>query len=106
AMMPRRGAKNGLQDREGGGLMVRGRLKQGVSVEQARADIETLARGLQKLHTQQTADRLLTVETELRLRIQQGPVAVMSLMLGALALCVLAVACANVAGLLLSRARA
>jgi len=106
AMMPRMGAKNGLQDREGGGLTVLGRLKRGVSVEQARADIETLARGLQKLHTQQTADRLLTVETMLQLRIQQGPVAVMSLMLGALALCVLAVACANVAGLLLSRARA
>ena len=106
AMLPSMGSKDALQDREGGGLMVRGRLKPGVSIEQARADIETLARGLQKLHKQQNADRLLTVETELQLRIQQGPVAVMSLMLGALALCVLAVACANVAGLLLSRARA
>jgi predicted permease len=107
AMSPRMGPKNLLQDREAGGLFVKGRLKPGVSVDQARADIEALARELQKLHRQQSSDRLLTAETELQLRVEQGPTVIaMSIMLGALALCVLIVACANVAGLLLSRARA
>jgi predicted permease len=107
AMSPRMGPKNFLKDRDAGGLIVKGRLKPGVSVDQARADIEALAPGLQKLHRQQNSDQLLTAETELQLRIEQGPtVTVMSIMLGALGLCVLVMACANVAGLLLSRARA
>jgi predicted permease len=107
AMAPSMGLKNYLHDREAGGLMVKGRLKPGVSADQAKADIEALAPGLQKLHRQQSSDRLLTVETELQLRFEQGPTIIaMSVMLGALGLCVLIVACANVAGLLLSRARA
>jgi predicted permease len=107
AMSSRMGSANLLKDRDAGGLFVKGRLKPGVSLDQARVDIESLAPGLQKLHKQQSSDQLLTAETELQLRIEQGPtVTVMSIMLGVLGLCVLAVACANVAGLLLSRARA
>jgi predicted permease len=108
AMSPRMGLRNTLlKDRDAGGLFVKGRLKPGVSLDQARADIEALAPGLQKLHKQQSGDLLLTAETELQLRVEQGPtITVMSVMLGALGLCVLMVACANVAGLLLSRARA
>jgi len=107
AMSPRMGPNNILHDREAGGSYIKGRLKAGVSVEQARADIDALAPGLQKLHKQASDDELLRVETELQLRIEQGPTIVaMSIMLGTLGLCVLLVACANVAGLLLSRARA
>jgi predicted permease len=107
AMSPRMGRENVLHDRDAGWLNVKGRLKPGVNVGQARADIGALAAGLQKLHKQTSDDQLLGVETELQLRAKQGPVVVaMSVMLGALALCVLLVACANVAGLLLSRARA
>ena len=107
AMSPRMGRENVLHDRDAGWLNVKGRLKTGVNVGQARADIGALAAGLQKLHKQTSDDQLLGVETELQLRAKQGPVVVaMSVMLGALALCVLLVACANVAGLLLSRARA
>jgi predicted permease len=107
AMSPRMGPANFLHDRDAGGLFVKGRLKAGVSVDSARADVESLAAGLQKLHKQQSDDRLLTAETEVQLRFAQAPgMAAMTIMLGALGLCVLLVACANVAGLLLSRARA
>jgi len=107
AMSPRLGLKNTLHDRDGSGLFVKGRLKRGVGIAQARADIEALGAALQKLHAQANSDLRLTAETELQLRVEQGPeVTSMSIMLGALGLCVLLVACANVAGLLLSRARA
>jgi macrolide transport system ATP-binding/permease protein len=107
AMASRLGPANILRDRDMGGLIVKGRLKPGVTVKQAAADIEALAPELRKLHKQQSSDELLRVETELQLRVDQGPTIVaLSTMLGVLALCVLAVACANVAGLLLSRARA
>ena len=107
SMAPRMGLKNFLQDRDTGGLFVKGRLKPGVSVDQARADIEALSAALQKLHKQANGDLRLTAETELQLRVAQSPeFAAMAIMLGALGLCVLLVACANAAGLLLSRARA
>jgi len=107
AMSPRMGLKNILQDRDAGGMVVKGRLKPGVTVNQARADVEAVGARLQKLHQQPNDDLRLKAETELQLRIEQGPaIAAMTIMLGALGLCVLLVACANVAGLLLSRARA
>ncbi len=108
AMAPRMGMKNLLENRETGALFVKGRLKPGVSLEQAKADVEALAPGLQKLHKQQSADQLLKAETELQFRIEQGNEVVvpMIVMLAVLGICVLIVACANVAGLLLSRARA
>jgi predicted permease len=107
SMSPRMGPINILHDRDAGGLIVKGRLKPGVNEDQARADIAALAPELQKLHKQPSRDQLLKAETEMQLRIEQGITIVpMTIMLGALGLCVLLVACANVAGLLLSRARA
>jgi predicted permease len=107
AMSPRMEPNNTLHDRDAGDLMIKGRLKPGVSVDQARADVAALAPALQKLHKQPGDDQLLKVQTELQLRIEQGiTIVLMTVMLGALGLCVLLVACANVAGLLLSRARA
>ncbi len=110
-MSPRMLPKNILHDRDLadhiGGLIVKGRLKPGVSYDQARADIAALAPALLKLHKLPSSDQLLRAETEMELRVEQGVTIVpMTIMLGALGLCVLAVACANVAGLLLSRARA
>jgi macrolide transport system ATP-binding/permease protein len=106
AMSPRLGQKNLLDDRNTGWLIVKGRLKPGVGLAQAQADIGALATQLLKLHAHaDQADRIQVV-TELALRVAQGPqVAAMMTMLAVLGLCVLAVSCANVAGLLLSRAR-
>jgi len=107
AMAPRMGMKDFLHNRDASGLVVKGRLRPGVSVAQANADVAALAPGLLKLHKQEERDRLLKAETELQLRVEQGPIVVaMSVMLCALGIAVLLVACANVAGLLLSRARA
>ena len=107
AMSPRLGQPNLLHSRGAGWLSVRGRLKPGVSLEQARTDIGIIAAELAKLHPQTDRTRQIRVQTELQLRVQQSPpTAAMMIMLGLLALSVLLVACANVAGLLLSRARA
>ena len=106
AMAPRMGMPDLLHDRDFGALMVKGRLKRQATVEQARADVASLAPGLQKLHKHPNSDELLKAETEMQLRVEQGTAIVpMTIMLMVLGLCVLAVACANVAGLLLSRAR-
>ena len=106
AMAPRLG-QNDLHRRDVAWLSVRGRLRPGVSLEQARADIGMIAAGIEKLHPQSEGARRILVQTEFQLRVEQSPpTAAMVIMLGLLALAVLAVACANVAGLLLSRARA
>ena len=107
AMSPRIMPKNLLHDRDTGWLFVKGRLKPGVTLDQARADIAALASELEKLHKQADPDQRLKVETEWELRVAQGPsVWPMTIMLNVLGIAVLLVACANVAGVLLSRARA
>ncbi|HEY1203163.1 MAG: ABC transporter permease [Bryobacteraceae bacterium] len=106
AMAPRLEPQNLLHNRDAGWLFVKGRLKPGVSLRQAQGDIGAIAPELLKLHKQPEAAERLVVETELQLRTGQWPeVSAMLSALGVLALCVLAIACANVAGLLLSRAR-
>ena len=107
AMSPRMSQQNHLHDRDFGWLLLKGRLKPGAGLEQAQADIGALSTALDKLHSQASRDRHLQVETEYQFRIAQGPAQMaMVAMLVLLGLSVLAVACANVAGLLLSRARA
>jgi len=96
-----------LHSRDTGWLSVRGRLKPGVGMEQARADIGGIAAGLEKLYPQTDRVRRIEVQTEFQLRVKESPPTLaMVIMLGLLAVSVLLVACANVAGLLLSRARA
>ncbi len=106
AMSPRMGPKNELDDRDAGWLIVKGRLKPGAGIAQAESDVGAISDGLQKLHTQANKDRRLKAETELQLRVDEGTPVKLIVMLGLLGLAVLLVACANVAGLLLSRARA
>lgn len=106
AMAPRLEPENLLHNRDAGWLFLKGPLKSGVSLKQAQADVGAIAAELLKLHTQPGPAERLVVETELQLRTAQWPeVWAMVMALGLLGLCVLAVACANVAGLLLSRAR-
>ncbi|MGA7411377.1 MAG: ABC transporter permease [Bryobacteraceae bacterium] len=95
-----------LENRGSCSLDVKGRLKPGVSIAQAQADLATIAHGLEQTYPATNRNEGVTVKTPLQLRVQQSPPdASLIAMLLALAFCVLMVACANVAGLLLSRAR-
>ncbi len=106
AMAPAFGQSDLLENRGARSLDVKGRLKPGVSTTQAQADLATIARGLQQTYPATNKNEGVGVKTELQLRVQQSPPdATLIAMLLALAFCVLMVACANVAGLLLSRAR-
>jgi len=107
AMSPRLGQDNDLHKREARWLFVKGRLRPGASLSQARADVAAIAEDLRRTYPLSNRDERMKVETELQLRVEQSPPnAALSAMLVMLGLCVLAVACANVAGLLLSRSRA
>jgi predicted permease len=107
AMSPRIGQKDSLNKRDVRWLFIKGRLKPGVGWDQAQSDVALVAKDLRKTYPQTNGDQQFKVETELQMRIEQSPPnAAMIAMLALLGLCVLAVACANVAGLLLSRARA
>jgi macrolide transport system ATP-binding/permease protein len=107
AMMPRLEADNLLERRDQRWFTVKGRLKPGVTLEQAHADLSAIATRLEELYPKTNRDRNVQVLSELELRVKQSPPnAMLAIMMLVLNLCVLAVACANVAGLLLSRARA
>jgi len=107
AMSPRMGQQSSLHKRDVSWLFVKGRLRPGVGLDRAQTDVALVAKELQKAYPRTNRDRQLRVETELQMRAEESPPeATMAGMLVLLGLCVLAVACANVAGLLLSRSRA
>jgi putative ABC transport system permease protein len=107
AMSGRLGGENDLERRDLHWLTVKGRLKPGVGIAQASADLTGIGNRLEQLYPQSNRNRHVDVETEFQLRVRQSPPnAALVAMLLMLALCVLIVACANVTGLLLSRARA
>ncbi|MEO8358424.1 MAG: ABC transporter permease [Vicinamibacteria bacterium] len=99
-----------LEDKLGGenqrgnhpGIYAVGRLKKGVTVEQARTDVKALAKRLTEEHPLSNARQSMTVEPLLDAVIGDLKPA-MFLLLGAVLL-VLLIACANVANLLLARA--
>jgi macrolide transport system ATP-binding/permease protein len=94
-----------LQARDARNLTLKGRLKAGVSQAQAQTELSAIATNLQREHPHTTKNRGLAIRTELQARMAQSPPDSMLIaMLSALALAVLLVACANVAGLLTSRA--
>jgi predicted permease len=106
-MSPRMIRQNYLHDRDFGWLFIKGRLKPGIGLRRAQADIGALSAEIQRLHATATRKQRLLVETELQMRAAQGPeITQMVVMLAILGISVFLVACANVAGLLLSRARA
>jgi putative ABC transport system permease protein len=97
---------NVLEDRSDRELFVKGRLKAGVPITQARAEVRVIAENLQRLYPKSDRGYKATVRTELALRLHTDPVnAGLAGMLLALAGGVLLIACANVVGLLLGRAR-
>lgn len=107
AMSARTGQENNLTRRDVRWLIVKGRVKPGVSEGHAQADLSAIASQLERMYPQTNRNQRVSVQTEFQLRAQQSPPDVaLTAMLVLLSLCVLLVACANVAGLLLSRARA
>ena len=96
-----------LEARDARNLTIKGRLKAGVSQAKAQSELNAIAADLERAHPDTNKNRGLVVRTELQARIAQSPPdAAMIGMLSTLALLVLFVACANVAGLLTSRAPA
>jgi predicted permease len=96
-----------LEARDFRQLTVKGRLKPGLKITQAQTELSLLASGLEREHPDTNKNRSLLVRTELQARIAQSPPdAILIAMLTTLAAAVLFVACANVAGLLTSRAPA
>jgi putative ABC transport system permease protein len=107
AMSPALLGTDNLNKREARWLNVKGRLKPGVTNARAETDLNAILKVLQQTYPVEPRDQKIRVETELALRVEQSPPdASLIEMLALLALCVLLVACANVAGLLLSRASA
>jgi macrolide transport system ATP-binding/permease protein len=100
AMTPR---STELTRRDARGFEVKGRLRPAVTIEQANAEIATITSELARAYPETNRGQRLSVKTELQLRLS-GPDASLVTMMLALAATVLAVACANVAGLLTSRA--
>jgi predicted permease len=86
---------------------VLGRLAPGVSIEQANEDARAIADGLARTYPDTNQGQSFVVRTEMETRMDNyQPSAMLGVMLLTLAIAVLGVACANVAGLLASRAPA
>ena len=94
-----------LEQRDVRSLRVLGRLTPGTSIAQASQELDLIARALQEEHPATNARYGLLVRREMDTRFSEyAPLAGLSIILLGLALAVLLVACANVAGLLTSRA--
>jgi len=86
-------------------MAVKGRLASHVSLARAREEVQLMGSNLQRSHPDTNRDHGLTAMTEFGARVDARPqLAVLAVTLITLAVAVLLVACANVAGLLVSRA--
>jgi predicted permease len=98
------GRQDSLVRRDLRNFTVRGQLKPGVRMAQARADLSALASALAAEYPETNRNRDLSVRTETEARIMRSPIdAMITGMLLTMAGAVLLVACANVGGLLTSR---
>src|SRR5262245_43643979 len=101
------GPENPLEDRAVRAFTVKGRLKSGVSLQDAQNELTRLWRGLEREYPDANRDRRIAVRTELQERVQTNRgTSVLTAMMTALAALVLLIACANVANLMLGRAHA
>ena len=96
-----------LEDRRSRNVQIKGRLDRDVTMARAQAELDLIEADLERQHPDTNRNRKLVVRTELQTRMAQSPPdTTLVAMLTTLALAVLFVACANVAGLLTSRAPA
>jgi len=93
-----------LERRDFRWLRVKGRLKSGVAMTQARQDIASIAAALEKQYPVSNRGLGLSVQTELQSRTTDSADTLLVTVLMTLSFAVLLVACANVSGLLASRA--
>jgi predicted permease len=94
-----------LEARDARNLALKGRLAKGASQERAEAELTAIGKDLERAYPDTNKNRRWAVRTELQARVAQSPPdAMLVAMLATLAIAVLLVACANVAGLLTSRA--
>jgi putative ABC transport system permease protein len=86
-------------------LTVKGRLAPGVSITAARAELAHISADLARAYPDTNADQEITAQTEMEERFEARPLDTrLVVMMTTLSIAVLCVACANVAGLLASRA--
>jgi predicted permease len=98
----------GLSERGGGGLVVAGRLKPGVTMAAASAQLESISRGLASAYPAENHDQLLTISPLPRLSTSTSPQTDKGLGAAAaglmgLASVVLLIASLNIANMLLAR---
>jgi len=101
------GSPNPLERRGDRIFTVKGRLRPQVSLAQANAEMANIASSLGKTYPETNRNHSVLVYTEVQARMAQSPLnRDFAIMLLAVAVLVLIIACANVANLLLSRAQA
>jgi macrolide transport system ATP-binding/permease protein len=98
--------KNFFEDRDDRELNVRARLKPSTTLAQARNELAVLAKKFEGEYPEVNRSRGAAVYTQFETRIREDESWKFGVTFVILALAVLLVACTNVAGLLLSRARA
>ena len=105
--VPSPSGRTRLERRGSRWMFVRGRLKPGVSMTQAQANVEVVMSRLEREHPETNKDRKATVTPSSRIhpQVDAGLAPVAALVMGVVGL-VLLVACANVASMLLARANA
>ncbi len=96
-----------LQKRDNRGMTVYGRLKPGVRLAQAAAEAKVVSEQLAQAYPATNRTSSLVVDSYVQAKLKKGPeVAAMLFFPLAMGAVVLLIACANVANILLSRARA
>mgnify|MGYP001191321966 CR=1 FL=1 len=87
-------------------LSVHGRLKPGIGTDQAEAELVAIAAGLEKTYASTNRNYSLLVRTQIKNRMEDSPPDTMLVILMmSITGIVLLIACANVANIMLSRAR-